>query len=753
MNNILKLESGGEYAIAQLCSGENKIIIPDLQRDYCWGDKAWNKDANTSSEIVSQFIEQLWQLYELRNGQTFTLGIIYGYEHPRHHINLCDGQQRFTTLYLLLGMINRISDNRFQQYLISDFELNHDDKEPYLQYAIRESSLYFLSDLIVHFFLKNDIAVGDIAKQPWYFREYDADATITSMRSALGIIDRFLNDRKQEVVQFGEYIADNVKFLYYDMGSRQHGEETFVVINTTGEPLSVSENIKPLLLGYIEDEKDRKKYSDEWEAREEWFWHNRNKEEATADDAYLNFFEWFFSINLKQKQYKEKKIDPKKIFWENREYGRPEYLDLMHEYFDALQRLLAICGENKDVQHVLHCIDSKVLNLDWFRNKSRDIVLPLICYLHKFREPLMFNRFVRRVRKNWFDKEREYTERHKCFLDWRYLVTLIEKSDTEGAVFTFDTDNLQEIQNVSRPKWYDENEKFIEHIAKVCDAGYLLQMELHEGFKDLMGDFSVIRKAVGSDASGENIQIIFERFYQLFDCMRDSEFSRKNPELSNFYRLFKVYIGCPGISKIYDTSGLTGAWFSWINRNDNSYFLYLEYSAFAELLRSNDMLAHIKAVIRKQVSREEIFFTETNYTPTIHLKSWLLLKVLCAKDALISFGDGRHSGLDSTGNGIAVYDDHKKNMIDSNRSVSIANSIVGFAVKKRSYLTYAENKDWNNRKCFDTLFDLPNVKVVSRTEFDDIRNGKSLLHAEYIENAESELRRIFDAFMFESASM
>lgn len=741
--NNIKFESGREYSFSQLCKGENKIVIPDLQRDYCWGDKAWNKDVNTNSEIVSQFLEQLWQLYQQNSEQSFTLGMIYGYEHPRYNINLCDGQQRLTTLYLLLGMINRVSKNEFKKYLISDNELMQDDKEPYLQYAIRESSLYFLSDLVVKFFLENNVAVDDITKQPWYFSEYDSDATITSMRNALGIIENFLKKDKIEdnVVEFGEYIVNKIKFLYYDMGSRQNGEETFVVINTTGEPLSASENIKPLLLGYIKDEAIRRKYSCEWEEREEWFWHNRRQKgkekEATADDAYLDFFKWFFSIKLKQKQYKEKNIDPKQIFWEKREkYGSPAYLNMIHRYFKALQRLLEICSADADVRSVLHSIDINDLNLDWFRGKSRDIILPLICYLHKFEDHKMFHRFVRRVRKNWFDKKREGLERHKSFLDWRYLVTLIEKCANEDDVFTFDTKSLEKIQNVDLPQWYDDNEIFIKHIEQELGPTFLREKEDNEEYKDFMGDFTVIRKAVGENPSHEKIESVFNKFRILFECMQEK--TAREPELSNFYRLFKVYIGCPGIKHISYTRSLTGARFSWVDREDNSYFNYMNHPDFSALLKSDDMLAYIKQYIRDHTKYDDVFFGNENYSTEIHLKSWLLLKVLCCGNNLLTFHDGRG------GRGISVYEGRTRNLIDPKIQLSIANTICGYSYNK-SDVIYATDDNWDDQTRFDTMFVFD--KNISRVEFDKIKRGDSMLTAEYIESTERKLKEIFKAFM------
>ena len=36
---MAQLESGKPHSLKEIFCGENdKIIVPDLQRDYCWGD-------------------------------------------------------------------------------------------------------------------------------------------------------------------------------------------------------------------------------------------------------------------------------------------------------------------------------------------------------------------------------------------------------------------------------------------------------------------------------------------------------------------------------------------------------------------------------------------------------------------------------------------------------------------------------------------------------------------------------------------
>lgn len=285
--DYLKIETGLEYNLSELFSKNNVIIIPDLQRDYCWGN----------SELVKDFINNVVNNGYNNKRTELNLGLIYGYETPKGHINLCDGQQRLTTLFLLLGMINRKADNYFFYNLISDFEYNEDDREPYLQYSIRESSLYFLSDLVCNFFNSNTIEVSKITKQDWYFDDYTSDSSIQSMLLALKTIDKEIsniNDYKD----FGNFLLNKLKFMYYNLGSRQNGEETFVIINTTGEPLTTSENIKPVYIN-SQNENERKIAAEKWENWENWFWQKRKGEglieNDTSENGFSEFLRW---INL-----------------------------------------------------------------------------------------------------------------------------------------------------------------------------------------------------------------------------------------------------------------------------------------------------------------------------------------------------------------------------------------------------------------------------------------------------------------------
>jgi len=562
-----KLESGQEYTLKTIFSGKNRIIIPDLQRDYCWGDKAWDKDSKQFKELISGFMDSLISSFKEKPKEKLTLGLIYGYENPHFSIQLCDGQQRLTTLFLLLGMIYReTKDNDLKTLLISDKELQ-DDKEPNLLYAIRESTLYFVSDLVCDFFLKKEVKIEDIKTSEWYFKEYDLDASIQSMINAIKIIETKLKEIS-DYSGFGNFIANNLQMLYYDMGHRTRGEETFVVINTTGEPLTATENLKPILIGNIEDNKKREKASKEWEDREEWFWQNRAINVQTSDDALKDFFIWYWQIRLLQeKSWKDKKsytINPNELFQkrplttEDQEenpsidkWEESKNLVTVHEYFTALVKLVDTCKENKEIIKVLKSIKDEEISHKWFRTVSLDVILPLIAYVKILGDKNLYS-FIRRIRKNFFDNK--WSERKNNYVDWRHIIQIIELCKKENEdVLNYETilnkDKFKSISNVPLNKWYN-NEEAIKYKLK---EKYRDKIEEWEDHPDFMGDLSFLI-GIDDDIKALNpnehfkteelfkkLKLFYKNYEATFDLIRTEDKAKTQPILANYFRLVRMF--------------------------------------------------------------------------------------------------------------------------------------------------------------------------------------------------------------------
>lgn len=527
------LENGNEYSVKQLFSTDRrKIIIPDFQRDYCWGDK--NYGENYDTDIVSSFIQTLVE--EHKNGD-IVLGKIDVYQNPKNHIHLTDGQQRLTTIYLLVGLLARKSSGQIKEdlkkCLISEDEEKNDDKEPYLQYSIRESTLFFLRDLVNEFFIKeNSFSVKDLEKQPWYFKEYDLDPTIQSMFRALIALETEINKIK-EIDIFSCFVLNNIKIQYYDVVDRKHGEERFVIINTTGKYLSVSENIKPILLGKIKDTI----FATNWEERETHFFKNRNKgeNEFTSDKGVAKFMILCFQITRKQEIIDLVKIS-KETLKKSDEIAVLKRIDALFVAFQKLENLL----KNEEVQkqfkfvnnnkEVKTCIDL----LGFTKEQTTNILLPILYFIEKISDDINdVNQFVRRLRKNFFDNNRK--ERNANYIDWRFVLQIIEKSNSLEECLVFS--KFDKIGNINLPttNWYNIEEQLKAEL-KIDDKELIESIEDHE---DFMGDITPVFQVSENSNEVQIIKSYFETYKKI--RIKDYHFS-DDVELRNIYRLHSYLV-------------------------------------------------------------------------------------------------------------------------------------------------------------------------------------------------------------------
>ena len=365
-----KFDSGSDYTIRDFFSGNNKIIIPDLQRDYCWGISEYDKE-----NLVRVFFNSIYGLYKKRKEkELYNLGLIYAYEFPETYFQFCDGQQRITTIFLLLGLLNKYTNGKYTNLLVSEKELAG-SKNPYLQYSIRETSLAFLYDLVNKFFIENkELKVKDIKNQFWYFREYDYDPTVISILNALTVLESCLEDKKEDTnfLKLGNFISEQLAFLYYDTKDRRNGEETFVVINTTGEALSSTENLKPLLISY-QPEKEQSACSEEWEKWDYYFWQHRNpKNSDTSDNGLKEFFRWVVLLSIEPDSAEFKVIEDSGHY--DFDVSKYSFNDLK-DYFTIIDFLF-----KKD------WYDEKLLSpdedgntlIDWFK------LLPVMLFIKRF---------------------------------------------------------------------------------------------------------------------------------------------------------------------------------------------------------------------------------------------------------------------------------------------------------------------------------------------------------------------------------
>lgn len=660
MDTTERLESGKSYSLGELFGGgDRKLVIPDLQRDYCWGKDAWIESEKRKADLVSGFIESIvrWSEERPENATPRTMGLVYGYEQPKGRYQICDGQQRLTTLFLLLGVVNGKSGGGFKDFLMSPEE-RQDDFEPRLLYAIRESTLAFLSDLTKEVFVEDATPLSDALEgisgkggkcpPPWYFREYDLDPTIQNMIAALRSISRVAAERCADWTEerwraFGEFLLSDLHFLYYDMGSRSRGEETYIVINTTGEPLTAVENVKPLVLGCIADANERQKYAKEWEAREQWLWADSKKRRefakewearehwfwrrrgaaTTSDEVSRRFLVQYWHLGLLGVGGVRLASNLLELFGRTaprfeakdggeaavRRWQRFRDPTTIQRYFDAFRRLIAAVAEDNSLREIFQ---SAATGAKWFDGSvtsflrgdgqewQLDMLLPTIAYLEKFPKAARLREFVFRLRKNHFDARRKRNallpgSESGSHVDWRHVIRLVEESASEDGVFTFDTvaqsGEFPTIEGKALPAWFGTAEKDLlwlqKHGVDIFEWG---------GHRALMGDLTplVVRNADG-EIDLERTRARWTNLLALDSAVTANPTTPREANVSNWYRLYRVLSGIIKIGHQWQASwGYVGCRFSeaWdCLEND---FAFLNTLAFSGLLNADDLLGELK---------------------------------------------------------------------------------------------------------------------------------------------------------------
>lgn len=88
----------------------------------------------------------------------------------------------------------------------------------------------------------------------------------------LGALDVFSENIKHlENLTFSN-VMEKVYFWYFDVEQTSQGEELYITMNSRGEKLTDSEQIKPRLLNNVKDEMEKLRFGKEWDNWEEFFY-------------------------------------------------------------------------------------------------------------------------------------------------------------------------------------------------------------------------------------------------------------------------------------------------------------------------------------------------------------------------------------------------------------------------------------------------------------------------------------------------
>ena len=307
----------GRYSIKNLFTSTEieQIIIPEIQRDYVWKDsnvrglmesiiKHFSEKESLELDIVvrktgktlDMDVTKLLSEEYTRMVHSTRIGFIYAYHSPDYpgKFFLIDGQQRLTTIFLLLLAAYKGAgwqDSYIQQYFKSGL--------PKLDYKVREVTHDFMVDFIRH-------ETGATASTPFteselFYEYYNKDVTTSSLLNNYNVIEEMLierclkwNDPSHFYEQFVNYVENYIEFNYFDTNISETGEKLYLYMNSRGEGLSDQESLRPLLIGRSDKKLEA---GEKWEDWQNFFWLHRGNNK-NADPGFQEFLKWCTFLHI-----------------------------------------------------------------------------------------------------------------------------------------------------------------------------------------------------------------------------------------------------------------------------------------------------------------------------------------------------------------------------------------------------------------------------------------------------------------------
>lgn len=252
---MTKQISGAEYPLAKIFSSDFDYVIPSYQRPYAW-----------TVDQASELFDDLHDFFLREPEDTYFLGsIVLIKEEGRPHSEVIDGQQRLTTLTILLSALTA----QFSDELRADFE-NYirepgrasQGLKPKPRLALRERDRAFFADHIQAIQLDKLLSYDPAQLNNESQRNIQGNARLLLER----LKSAFATD-VESLCEFGAFLVQRCYLVAVSTPSQQSAFRVFSVLNSRGLDLLPTDIIKSDVIGRITQSK-QDEFTEKWEELE-----------------------------------------------------------------------------------------------------------------------------------------------------------------------------------------------------------------------------------------------------------------------------------------------------------------------------------------------------------------------------------------------------------------------------------------------------------------------------------------------------
>ena len=355
--------------------------IPVFQRPYAW-----------TTEEVGALLDDL--LYAMREGtdEPYFLGSIVLIKGDEADSVVVDGQQRLTTLTMLLCLLREISDGQLK----SDLDKRVRQQSDILA-GTREVVRLHLRSLDQGFFYQYILSEGGIKHLIDDAPSIETDSQRLILENAKFLHEKLVELEPDERRTLATFVIRQCYLVLVTTPDITSAYRTFAVMNNRGMDLLPTDIMKAEIIGELSDENERTQYAGKWE----------EIEQELGRDRFGALFTHVRMIYGKAKQRRSLQDEFKEQVLS--QHSSTEFIDhVLDEYDDVYKRVLGLSQDSLEGSQTYHRHLEHLRRLD-----NVDWIPPAMAFFHRNQqngalldkftrdlERLAYSLFIRRANVN-----------------------------------------------------------------------------------------------------------------------------------------------------------------------------------------------------------------------------------------------------------------------------------------------------------------------------------------------------------------
>jgi uncharacterized protein with ParB-like and HNH nuclease domain len=245
--------------LGSIFSDKFSFKVPLYQRPFSW-----------TSEQFQQLLDDLIDASNNPSDQYFIGSFILQKDEGKTTYQVVDGQQRLTSLTILLATIRDKSNNSTLKNKIMSYIYQEEDEWKDLKRVMRVTPWDELRDLFLKYIYKMDGTknfLEDFDNKRINYR--DQGDPIYHIYEAILTFNSKMESDQDKISEFVKFILNKVTVVYIVASDTYSAFKLFTVMNARGLSLSASDLLKSDSLGAIKDDEERKTKAELWTGIEE----------------------------------------------------------------------------------------------------------------------------------------------------------------------------------------------------------------------------------------------------------------------------------------------------------------------------------------------------------------------------------------------------------------------------------------------------------------------------------------------------